>query len=131
MGTSKTMHFDEFIKFILYRSKFNSHWNTYESLCHPCSMKFDFIIRLETMERDMELLSDKLGKDLSKYYTKTYNSARYPTNKTVDRHIHEMSKVDDVTYKKLLDRGYAKDMRLFGYRFDRDQGMAYCGKHCC
>ena len=53
--TSKDMHFDEFVKFITNNNKYNSHWNTYNSLCHPCAIKFDFIIHLETMNTDFTL----------------------------------------------------------------------------
>ena len=32
------------------------HWDTYVNLCHPCSVKFDFIGRVETLNRDGPLI---------------------------------------------------------------------------
>ena len=33
-----------------------NHWSTYNRLCQPCSVKYDVIIHLETVEEDSRLV---------------------------------------------------------------------------
>lgn len=48
--------FEEFIGYIIRvrkkGKKLNAHWTSYAELCQPCHMKYDFIGKFETLEKD-------------------------------------------------------------------------------
>lgn len=39
----------------------NEHWENYWSLCYPCDIDYDYILKLETIEEDSTWLFNKLG----------------------------------------------------------------------
>lgn len=41
----------------------NEHWENYWSLCYPCDIDYDYILKLETIEEDSSWLFKKLGFD--------------------------------------------------------------------
>ena len=55
--------FEEFISFLSMNENSNSfglvenHWSTYNRLCQPCTIKYDVIAHLETIEEDSRLVS--------------------------------------------------------------------------
>ena len=40
---------------------FNRHWVQYSTLCHPCHIDFDYIVKFETMKEDAAYVLSKLG----------------------------------------------------------------------
>lgn len=56
--------FEEFIAYLTdYNSviKTNEHWERFHILCNPCLINYDFIGKLETIERDSQFILDKLS----------------------------------------------------------------------
>ena len=53
----KDVTFREFVSFMMLRtSGANVHWMTYNRLCGPCELNYDYIGKLETFEADMAYL---------------------------------------------------------------------------
>lgn len=56
--------FEEFIRY-LSESKSNAqidpHWNFFQRLCSPCLINYDFIAHMETINEDMEYITESLG----------------------------------------------------------------------
>ena len=54
--------FNEFTQFLIDQRKngevFDAHWAPYKSLCHPCLIRYNFIGRLESYEKDMFEMND-------------------------------------------------------------------------
>ncbi|XP_013414722.1 carbohydrate sulfotransferase 11-like [Lingula anatina] len=53
--------FAAFVKYInvysqLSTKPFNPHWRTYNELCNPCDVKYDVIVRYETIQHDVSML---------------------------------------------------------------------------
>ena len=50
----KNVTFDEFLNFVINigNSYWNEHWQTYDKLCHPCAIQYDFIGRFENLEEE-------------------------------------------------------------------------------
>ena len=46
--------FDEFLNFVINIGKgyWDEHWQTYDKLCHPCGIQYDFIGRFENLEEE-------------------------------------------------------------------------------
>ncbi|XP_069997078.1 carbohydrate sulfotransferase 10 [Penaeus vannamei] len=78
--------FSHFLKHVVHTHKtgtWNGHWGKYVELCAPCGLKYDYVVKLETMSEDLEYIFQKLGipsnpnlrknkstrrKDFSKYF---------------------------------------------------------------
>ena len=56
--------FAEFVQYVIdtYRQKgrLNQHWDTYQSLCDPCALNYDYIMKLETLTADMNDIKRKI-----------------------------------------------------------------------
>ena len=50
----KNVTFDEFLNYVLHIGKgyLNEHWQTYDKLCHPCGIQYDFIGKFENLEQE-------------------------------------------------------------------------------
>ena len=131
----KHMHFEEFIKFVLYDQPHDTHWEAYGSACNPCYIKYDYILRMETFDRDLDIFGQNLyNKSIDELLSKgeyqntgIYSGAK---NKTVNVGIKEFAAVEVKEWENLLVN-YSDDMEMFGYTFDRDRSVARCGSKCC
>ncbi|ELU03967.1 hypothetical protein CAPTEDRAFT_45571, partial [Capitella teleta] len=58
--------FDEFVRYVNYLETtdgedHNQHWRPHHRLCHPCSIHYDLIVKVETMQEDSKVVLHKLG----------------------------------------------------------------------
>jgi len=57
--------FEDFINFLtdsenkMYKN--DMHWASYEYICNPCMFKYDYILKLETLQQDANLIRAKLN----------------------------------------------------------------------
>ncbi|XP_066978991.1 carbohydrate sulfotransferase 11-like [Macrobrachium rosenbergii] len=52
----------EFVSFVVRKGgRLNAHWMPYESLCLPCQIDYDFILKFETLDEDAEGLLRAIG----------------------------------------------------------------------
>ena len=73
------MHFEEFVKYIIDMDTRNRHWNAIHKVCKPCTVQYDYILRLETLERDLKLFShDVLNTSYHDVRHNKVNVGRYP-----------------------------------------------------
>ena len=132
-----TITFNEFIELItLYNEDFtNEHWRLYYKTCYPCSIKYDIIMRVETLDNDVTVIYNNLGyNDETPAHTPQKNNMLYrvlPRDK-----LHGVkgtfSDVDSNVVDDIL-RIYDRDLRMFGYNWDPDHG-ANCAddsQDCC
>merc|ERR1712016_4216 len=61
------VNFTEFVSFLSEKNqkpgKVNVHWRKYEDLCQPCSVHYDFILKLETVDVDLPQFLVKIKAD--------------------------------------------------------------------
>ena len=104
---------DEFVKYLTLASNdskmsedFDNHWRPAYYLCHPCDLKYDFIMKVETLENDL--------KHFTKYIVKQniHISHLNPTT-PLDPNIVGGLAPESVEKLKQL---YALDYKLFGYK---------------
>lgn len=108
--------FAEFLRFIAHEKYFDEHWAPYYRTCEPCALNYDYILKVETLDRDQNFLIQD---------TKLFNylyEVRHPgninpygatTRKTLDQYITGIP-------RSLLDqiyKIYENDYKLFNYSF--------------
>ena len=130
--TSRDMRFDEFMKYISNHK--NKHWRTYEELCQPCTINYDYIIKLETFNHDLDVFGrGVLNLTLDQLFHGNLNRGHYEgargSKLMID--IPETEQLTDKEWKVLFESRYGHDMRTFGYGFDRKTSLASCGTECC
>ena len=55
--------FDEFLNYVLHIGKgyWNEHWQTYDKLCHPCGIQYNFIGKFENLEQEAPYVLEMSG----------------------------------------------------------------------
>ena len=52
-SNDKNVTFDEFVQYAIDTvPRWNEHWQTYDTLCHPCAIHYDFIGKFENLEEE-------------------------------------------------------------------------------
>ena len=109
-NTGNDVTFLEFIKHILLAQYHDEHWRPYDNLCHVCSIEYDFIGHLETIDEDVPFLLKGLGIN----DRVTFKSHR--RSQTSSDLLHYYSKIPAPFIKK-LEKIYFNDFHMFGYPF--------------
>lgn len=113
MNTSFT--FNQFLRHVVWTHDMgmpNEHWMTYTEACDPCRMKFDYILKLETVQEEMQhLFSEVLGfpDEISfpvKHQSKGHDLAQSDREYYVNVSSKMMHRLFDI---------YRHDFAIFGY----------------
>ena len=112
--------------------RMDAHWRPMHRLCHVCANHFDFIGKVETIDKDVETLLEKLLKN--DVDSNLRNRIELPKMRD-----HRLPKFQDPRYKELretvpkeltelvLTRIYKTDYDLFGYDLHKDIDEVYLG----
>ena len=92
---------------------FEPHWAQYSTLCHPCHVDYDYIVKFETMREDAAYVLSKLGPHdqcLEDKYPNLFHSTQN-SSLVFDKFYatlsqHQINKLKDI---------YSIDFKLFGY----------------
>ena len=96
-------------------SRYNEHhWAQYSTLCHPCLIDYDYIVKFETMREDAAYVLSKLGRHddqcLEDKYQSIFNSSQ-TTSAVFNRYFSTLSAQQAAN----LREAYSIDYKLFGY----------------
>ncbi|KAI9553080.1 hypothetical protein GHT06_020971 [Daphnia sinensis] len=111
--------FPEFVNYVIDEWKLNKklvdvHWLPAIDLCLPCSIEYDFIGKVETLEQDVSFLLEKLNEtDLIPSF-QAKQKAPQTTQSVWRQKMKQLSKQQI----KDLTRIYAADFQIFGYPLD-------------
>ena len=104
-----------FTKFIHYVLRLrdearNEHWKSYEGLCHPCAVDYDFIGHFENLEQEAPYLLKKTG--LEKIIA-------FPPIKSLNTSRKVLEKYSEVPKHMILQLGdaFRNDFEMFNYPF--------------
>ena len=125
--SGKGVWFQEFIQYINDGYK-DVHWRgPYDDKCHPCSIHFDAIVRIETFNQDVApIIKDQLEGISADAKA---NVGRIPESgsSTLYRLLSEYQNVTTLQLELILQR-YSKDFEQFGYYFSQsDDGSVQTG----
>ena len=93
---------------------FNEHWAQYSTLCHPCHIDYDYIVKLETMREDAAYVLSKLGPHrecLEHKYPELFNATEHSSS-VFDSYFSTLTPNQIKRLKKM----YSIDFKLFGYK---------------
>ena len=133
--------FSDFVHFLThpgYDGRYNIHWKTYDRLCSPCDIQYNYILKVETMEHDQNLILPLIGMSKKQSLPKLNIS---PNSNSTDSHgkqdhFEDYWTLEESELKGLLDRYYI-DRNVFGYQYDMQSRRSYCsiktkeGDTCC
>lgn len=127
----KGASFPEFIQYVNYLEKnspevHNQHWNVHYRLCHPCSINYDLIVKVETMQQDSKFLLERLKLNGSEF--PLINARRTTEEETLmlEKTLEEYRNVPPTDLAQ-IKRMYGYDIDLFGYDWDEEKLKASCG----
>ena len=131
--TGGDVTFEEFVSFLSdsYEIGSDMHWEKYENICRPCSVKYDFILKLETVKQDLPELLRNLFRDdtynkMSINYLPMMNKSKNSSSPSVSKELGKFRSVSSNISQKLYNE-YRLDFDLFGYLFDISNSLAQCG----
>ena len=93
---------------------FEQHWAQYSTLCHPCHIDYDYIVKFETMRGDAAYVLSKLGPHdqcLEDKYPELFNFAQ-KSSLVYDEYYSKLSS-DQINRIKEI---YSVDFELFGHK---------------
>ena len=108
--------FKEFLQFVVDESNkstiINDHWSSIHDLCHPCLMKYNYIAKVETYDRDSKYIQNKIAKDNLTFPNENRDLVSKEKKKELlHRYYSDVSK--DILDK--IREIYRLDFELFGY----------------
>ena len=112
----KEISFADFLSFVISRPHENEHWNPFQNLCSPCSMKYDYIGKMETLVEDSEEIMRRVG--VGDKFSFLENSTDKYQKKTSDL----MRKYYVPLKSELVQQVYTTyrdDFRAFGYEIPK------------
>ncbi|CAL4142748.1 unnamed protein product, partial [Meganyctiphanes norvegica] len=126
------IHFSEFLQYVMDLSKHNRttipgdiHWTNYSSVCAPCSMDYDYIMKTETIEEDLLYIKDRfsiseiiLGKRMNKS-DKSRNSSELDS---AMKYWQYYLRIPACILQKIVDLVY-QDIVMFGYNLPKPLRM--------
>ncbi|XP_077529737.1 carbohydrate sulfotransferase 10-like [Haemaphysalis longicornis] len=116
-GPNGTFTFGEFVNYILElpADKWDNHWAPFTPRCRPCSMRYNVIARVETLDRDLEAFLPRIG--LSGWSLPKRN-VKAQKNGSLTREIPQY--FSEVSRQQMLRLHaiYMYDFELFGYRLE-------------
>ena len=133
--------FEEFLRGVVNNeAPDNVHWRLYHPCCHPCTMKYDYFARTETMPNDSLAIIRRLSENGKK-------EIQYSVRRSRDKGgVEERQQTNKTSVKLEMYRNLPSDlmddilaflyhdMKLFGYDFNRKSLEASCGfesSDCC
>ncbi|KAL6424107.1 hypothetical protein ACFW04_009766 [Cataglyphis niger] len=108
--------FAEFLRFIANEKYFDEHWAPYYHTCEPCALQYDYILKIETLDRDLNFFiqDTKLSDYLYEVkHPRNINPYGATTKKLLGEYITGIP-------RSLLDqiyKIYENDYKLFNYSF--------------
>lgn len=107
----ETATFFEFVRYIT-DPTFNKdpHWDFFHSLCKPCTIRYDFIGHMETVDYDIRYVMDAVNMTDIKFPKGYTRNARTDNEKLVHYFRNFSNDVIDKLYET-----YKMDYELFGY----------------
>lgn len=88
----------------------NEHWRSYQGLCHPCAVDYDFIGHFENLRQEAPYLLKKTGLD---------NIIAFPPIKSLNTSRKVLERYSEVPKHMILQLGdaFKNDLQMFNYSF--------------
>ena len=129
--------FEDFLQLIIdgYETGkfFNKHWASYMDLCHPCLVKYDHILKLETLGTDSRTALSLFLNEGETAVSMPHLNDKRPVEEKLSSVTQTFKQLNEPLVQAVMAI-YAADFKLFGYQWDKTEG-ATCnsekGQSCC
>lgn len=125
--------FNEFIDMVLDdKAPYNIHWDSIIHICHPCMVKYDYIMKTETMQEDapyiLSLLSSNLKKPLQLEKIHSHRNALFEDPEKPHDYSKPLPELLNITNERMQNfvKNYQNDMDMFGYKFREQDAEISC-----
>uniref|UniRef100_UPI001939E165 carbohydrate sulfotransferase 14-like n=1 Tax=Styela clava TaxID=7725 RepID=UPI001939E165 len=109
--TGKLASFGEFVSYLTEENEYDRHWELYHKLCLPCSISYDYIAHIETIDDDMVDFMDKLA-ITNITFPRNNEKSKQTNTDTFERYIGEVPE----NLVKGIRKKYKTDFDLFGFK---------------
>ena len=124
---------NQFLELVSDDKKFyDKHWQSYYTLCQPCLIDYDHIIRLETADNDIGIVLDHLnytGSEERLAVSNRHENMKRNTKNKLDVVTRQMNLMESDILHGLL-KVFRYDFELFGYSWNNVSGAAFPSKYC-
>lgn len=112
------VRFHEMIDFMLKRNIWDAHWKSIYDVCHPCNIRYDYVIKVDTFASDVKNLLKVLydRKDLA-HVLGTFPVLKKHSDVTVDNLMHKHYRTLTPSELLILHDMFNVDMFMFQYRW--------------
>lgn len=114
-GPNGTFTFSEFVSNILKEpvEKWDEHWAPFTTRCRPCSMRYNVIAKVETLDQDLKTLLPRIG--LPRW---TFPARNVKTRSNESSRKEFSHYISELPRQQLLQLHaiYMYDFELFGYK---------------
>ncbi|KAH9380825.1 hypothetical protein HPB48_021356 [Haemaphysalis longicornis] len=114
-GPNGTFTFSEFVSNILKEpvEKWDEHWAPFTTRCRPCSMRYNVIAKVETLDQDLKTLLPRIG--LQRW---TFPARNVKTRSNESSRKEFSHYISELPRQQLLQLHaiYMYDFELFGYK---------------
>ncbi|XP_050046944.1 carbohydrate sulfotransferase 9-like [Dermacentor andersoni] len=112
-GPNGTFTFAEFVNIILNTSAvtWDPHWAPYTRRCRPCTMRYDIILKVESLDRDLASLLPRIGLAGWSFPKKNTKTVAEESDADSAHYFAELTRQQVL----LLHAIYMYDFELFGY----------------
>lgn len=114
--------FSEFLQFVLdefrLKHRMDGHWQTYQTACQPCTIKYDMIGHLETIDQDLPYFMHKIDTSRDVKTTYRYGPTSLNGNMSTDKAYEEYFSQIPQDYIDRLYSFYKHDFLMFGFTKD-------------
>ncbi len=125
-------NFTQALRDYIISEAFNLHWMEFYDACHPCDIKYDAILKVETLEKDIKSLNQEFHLDSDKAFPVFHlNRDFHSTNHSkYDVILRDLERGEPELFHELLCK-YDVDMKMFGYQWKGDSSVCRSGPDGC
>ncbi len=133
-GRGRTSSFEQFVTKMYLAGIGNVHYRPYLDACQPCSINYDYILRLEHEADELRQANTDIGIDplatLPEFHIRNHSCVS-DTPYKYDSILREFEKNNPKLFRRLL-ADLTPDMELFGYTWNNhSSGCFYKEAGCC
>lgn len=118
LETGSDVTFLEFVNYLTETRRVDEHWKSFDKICHPCAVDYDFIGRYEDLAEDAPYLVKKAGID---------DRVSFPPFRASNTTAELLRYYSQIPEMKILElaRHYESDYEMFGYSFPGKLGALF------
>ncbi len=133
-GRGRTSSFEQFVTKMYFAGIGNVHYRPYLDACQPCSIDYDYILRIENEADELRRANTDIGIDpratLPEFRIRNHSCASESPYK-YDAILRELEETNPTLFGRLLE-DLTPDMELFGYTWNNhSSGCFYKEASCC